>query len=360
MRLLLYISLLVPVFCSLGDNLPEFQNCKNHCDNYQCSGKKLLSFSSKYKEDDFKINSVSFPFKQLFGWDCLSDCDYKCQQIITNIRASHEDPIVKFYGKWPFKRILGVTELASVVFSLLNLWINYHNFKKIVTQERRNSGPVKVMYKQYLGLLMVSMIGWIFSTIFHIRDFPLTETLDYFGASLMIIFNCYVITVRYFELFKKNLLPYQIAFATVYVLHVIKLHNKWDYSYNILFHSLIGLGSFVLWIIHAISVNKKYARNYSILSNSIQLLPFETKILIKLNYLSMSKSKYIPLIPIMLVFWLMWSMIFEIYEFSPIIKLIDSHSVWHLMTFFPQVIWYDWNIWDLEVYKKLRETQQTV
>lgn len=349
------LLLLTPVACSIGDNLPEFINCNQECQSYRCLHKHV-SFNSKYTANDFDLkNNVVFPFKQLFDWTCPADCNYKCQQIITDIRIDHHDPIVKFYGKWPFKRILGVTELASVVFSFMNLWINYHNFKKILLQRKRNNGGVRVMYEQYLLLLIISMIGWTFSILFHTRDTPLTETLDYFGASLIIMANFYVIMVRYFELFKKSLVPYQIGLVTIYLLHIIKLNYNWDYQYNLVFHTIIGLASFALWTKHALSVNRIFKSNYSVLSNSIQLLPFETKLLIKLNYLNVSKSKFIPILPIMFNIWLFISMLFEIFEFKPILKLIDSHSIWHLATVFPQILWYDWNIWDLELYKRTNE-----
>ncbi|EGV62714.1 hypothetical protein PSN45_000652 [Yamadazyma tenuis] len=300
-------------------------------------------------------NNVHFPFKQLFGWQCPADCDYKCQQIITDIRISQGAPIVKFYGKWPFKRVFGMTEVASVVFSLLNFLINYHNFRKINPQRKRSSGPVRTMYGQYLVLLSISMVGWTFSMLFHTRDLPITETLDYFGASLIILFNFYIIIIRYFELFKNNLLPFQIAIGTIYGLHLVKLSHDWDYNYNLVFHSVIGIITLVLWVLHSVKVSRIYTNNYPILSNSIQLLPFETKILMKLNYLSLSKSKYIPLLPILLNLWMFGSMFFEICEFKPILKVVDSHAMWHLATFFPQIIWYDWNMWDLELYKRVTE-----
>lgn len=343
MRLSVLLHLSVAL-CSIGDNLSEFRECISLCNAYRCQQKSV--FTSKLTNADFTPNSVHTPFKQLFAWDCPSDCNYKCQQIITNNRQKNGLPKVKFNGKWPFKRVWGITELASVIFSLLNLRVNYTNYKKIWFQYRKTNDE---MYLSYTYLLLVSMIGWIFSTIFHIRDLVITEILDYYGACLIIIGNFYVITARYFNLKGKQLLMFQVVVMVMYFGHMFKMYIKWDYNYNIIYNMILGLCSMSLWILHSAGIARVYTENYYVLNNSITLLPYETKILTKLNPLQLSRPKIIPYIPIVLNLWMLVAMGFEVWEFEPIWNLIDSHSLWHLLSYFPQLIWYDWNIWDVEV-----------
>lgn len=338
-----------PIFCSIGDNLPEFQECVKLCKSYKCQNKKIHSQLT----DDFNRHNVIFPLNYLLFWDCASDCDYKCQQIITSIRSHNHQPMVKFHGKWPFVRIFGITELASTVFSLLNFHVNYTNFRNINRQYKRTGNN---MYLQYLYLLAMSMVGWIFSTMFHIRDTSYTEILDYYGASFIIFTNFYVILVRYYNLHaSKDLYIVQGTFLVAYCLHVLKMTYSWDYSYNMMFHLIIGISGMILWVLHSLKVAKIYSQSYQVLNNSISILPYETKILTKLNFLGVSKSRNIPYLPIFLNLWLILVMGFEIGEFTPWMKLIDSHSLWHLGSWVPQLIWYDWNVWDIEVSRALNK-----
>lgn len=343
-----------PELTRVHDNNDENINDNNVNDNNNDNNNDLFS------SDDFKNNYELSPVIQMiFHWDCNLNCNYKCQQLITNKREVENLPMVKFYGKWPFTRILGITEFFSTFFSVGNFYINWHNLHKILKQLNKNkkshNESLTNMYKQYFSLLVISCFGWFFSTLFHIRDNSITETLDYFGAASIIMMNFNVIVIRFFELFKDENQTkrrwFQISLIILWSLHIIKLLNKWDYNYNIIFNSIIGISSLILWIIHAINVNKVYNKNDHIYNNSIQLLPFETKILTKLNLIGIfSKTKFIPILPIFLNIWLLMGMTFEIFEFRPWSRLIDGHAVWHLFTIFPTIVWFDWNIWDLELY----------
>jgi hypothetical protein len=45
------------------------------------------------------------------------------------LRVSNGGDVVKYYGKWPFTRVLGCQEIMSVVFSIANAIPHIHNFK---------------------------------------------------------------------------------------------------------------------------------------------------------------------------------------------------------------------------------------
>lgn len=347
MKLSHIITLLIPVaIASVGDNLPAFKQCLP-----DCQAACVDPSSSKYAQD-----STNWISAALFQWDCSLDCNYKCQQIITRQRAAEGLPMVQFYGKWPFKRFLGITEFFSTVFSLANFYVNYKNYHKIKSQYKLTAykdDERSTMLRQYLVLLFVSMCGWFCSTIFHIRDKPMTETLDYFGAGAIIAANFNAIFVRKFGLYltekTRSRLIFQTLLCGVLLLHYAKLYFDWDYGYNMRFNVVVGLAALLLWILHSMLVHRQYLRRPHYYNNSIRLLPFETRILSKLNLVGLSKTRYIPLIPVVLNFALMAAASLEMVDFDPIAGLVDAHLLWHLCTIFPPIVWYDWNLWDLEM-----------
>lgn len=391
---LLAVAAAGSVDASVGDRLPEFQHCLDQCDLLMnCEQVNIFQQielqrekGSSQKREDFGIqiepelteehaepplalghysraefvgrHDVNKVFKTLFSWDCKLDCNYKCQQIITEDRIAKGQEVVQFYGKWPFVRLFGITEFFSVAFSLGNLYLNWANLENVSKQYNKNKkhNPVlAVMYYQYIWLISVSVLGWVLSSLFHTRDNGTTETLDYVGAALIIMSNFNAITVRYFRLFedhkKRARTILQVILAVVFLGHLAKLHLHWDYAYNIAFNMVFGLSALVLWVVHALDINRTYKLNAHVFNNSIQLLPFETRILAKMNYLGFSKTKHIPLIPVFLNCWLLVGMSFELFDFVPVFgRLLDAHAIWHLFTIFPTLIWYDWNVWDLEAY----------
>lgn len=343
----LSLVFLIPlVVASIGDGLPAFKKCLT-----ECLDACLDPDSSAFSED-----SINWVFGLLFRWDCNLDCNYKCQQIVTRDRVAKGLPTVQFYGKWPFRRVFGVTELFSTVFSLGNLYVNYINYYKVKRHYRltayKDESRANMLW-QYLVLLIVSMVGWFCSTVFHVRDYPLTESLDYIGAGAIIVANLNAIVVRKFGLFhpEKNSHRriFQLVLCGVLLVHYLKLYTAWDYAYNMQFNVVVGVTALMLWIVHSVSVNRQYRRRPYFYNNSIHLLPFETRILNKLNVIGLSRTKYIPLIPVVLNLFLLAAASLEMLDFEPVGLLVDAHSLWHLCTIFPPLLWYDWNIWDLEM-----------
>ncbi|PVH19377.1 hypothetical protein CXQ85_003216 [Candidozyma haemuli] len=341
------LTFLIPcVLASVGDRLPQYKECSTQCFETQC-----ITQGTYLPQHD-----INFLARHLFLWSCPSDCDYKCRSHVAGIREAQGLPVVQFHGKWPFDRVMGVTELFSTVFSLGNLYVNlinlvtYSNVMRNVNQGSKNGAAKHVMLLQYWILLAVSVVGWLFSTIFHTRDVPVTETLDYLGAGAIIMANFNAISVRYFELFrvenKKKRQVYQSGLLLILLLHYLKLARKWDYQYNMKYNCVIGLSASALWILHSLRIYKRYDHQQF---DAIQLLPYETKIQRKIGVICKLRSKLIPLIPVALNVFLTLSLSLELFDFAPFGRLIDSHALWHLCTIFPPLIWYDWNLWDLEL-----------
>lgn len=344
-RVFILASAFLPlVNASIGERLPQFVNCLANCNEKECVlGQPFLP------END--VN----PFAKALMWPCGPNCNYKCREHVTDLLRLLGQLVVQFEGKWPFRRVFGVTEFFSAFFSALNLYVNYAQLVKIHRHSLKvlHSKQSKVILRQYTILLCVSIFGWLGSVVFHIRDIPATETWDYFGAGAIIAANFNAIFVRYFNLFqdgnviKRNI--FQGILVLVLIVHYKKLYSQWDYSYNMRYNIALGLTSSLLWVLHSLKVYSTYASNAHFYNNSIQLLPFENRILTKLSYIGNFRSRYIPLVPLGLNIFLVISLFLETIDFPPWLLLIDAHSLWHLATIFPPLIWYDWNIWDVEM-----------
>ncbi|KAG2734311.1 hypothetical protein G9P44_002317 [Scheffersomyces stipitis] len=412
MKPVVLLNLAVAVLASVGDQLPEFQNCLEQCYTFmscpQLSLAEQIEFDSESKDilqdqspeevsneeqeeappllqkravlvstgetpehskEEFSsglydISPLS-PFKSL--WDCEADCNYKCQQIITDKREKTGLNVVQFYGKWPFVRVWGIQEFFSTIFSLGNFYVNYINLSRLIQQYHKNSKldsqqqRYSVMVAQYIVLIIVSLFGWIFSSIFHLRDNSITETMDYFGASAIIMSNFNAITMRTFKIFKKSnsvVFAWQSIMVIAYIFHCTKLTYKWDYQYNTNVNLVLGLAAMTMWCILALKTRQLYKQNYIMFNNSIQLLPFETKLLTKLNHIGLGQARWVPLLPIFFNLWLLLGISFEFFDWVPWLRLVDAHCLWHFFTIWPTIFWYDWNIWDIEMMKITDKAQR--
>lgn len=407
MRLWALLLLAHVVSCSEGDHLSEFKDCLQRCNSIlDCAhvnifeqiqsdqelmeqnevvapkpeppperppvdddedeelvprarlARKYVEPVVSYDERDFKRFGQFWLTRKLFFWDCKLECNYKCVRLVTEAREKAGLPMVQFYGKWPFVRVFGITELMLVIFSLANLHAHRRNLYKVLNQynkNRRNHSDASVIHQQFLFLIIGSLIGWLFSAIFHTRDTPFTETLDYLGAFLISLLNFNAIFVRFFRLFKAEHKTkrqiFQLLLAFTFIGHSIRLKINWDYSYNLKINIFFGILALILWVLHSFETNKLYNTSLSLPNNSTQLSPFEGRILKKLNYIVTLDSSYIPFAPIFLNLWLLVGLSFELLDFYPIKKLLDAHAIWHFFTIWPPFIWYDWNIWDVELYR---------
>ena len=90
---------------------------------------------------------------------------------VENSYRKNKLPVQQFHGKWPFIRILGVQEPASAFFSISNLLPHVYMLRKII----RTIPSDTITYRVWVGYALVSINTWIWSTVFHTRDWDLTE-----------------------------------------------------------------------------------------------------------------------------------------------------------------------------------------
>ena len=222
-------------------------------------------------------------------------------------------PVVQYHGKWPFHRILGIQEPFSVLFSLLNFLAHRYGLSKIY-----ESIPADYpLRKYYVVFSYMGLASWLFSMMFHTRDFELTEKLDYFAAGASVLYGLYYAPIRMFRLdqtkppIKQTFLRlWSMICVLLYVAHVAYLTLwSWDYTYNMAANVAVGVVQNILWSWFSVNRYRK------------------------------SKKPWAAW-PGLIVAWIVVAMSMELLDFPPIKGLIDAHSLWHLGTVGPTIWWY--------------------
>ena len=165
-------------------------------------------------------------------------------------------------------------------------------------------------------------------------DKPFTEKMDYFSAAATILCGLFYTVVRLFHLytpptssltFRKRpchplLIPWALLCSLLFVAHVtyLSLLPRFDYSYNIIAHVIIGLSHNLLWASYSLPSPFFYKR-FPSLPNSYQPKCVRTPVLLAVAMTSASAL--------------------EIFDFSPWWRIIDAHSLWHLSTV-PLIFWW--------------------
>ncbi|ODV61299.1 Per1p [Ascoidea rubescens DSM 1968] len=357
----------IVVNASPGDRLPEFKQCVQACQQLTCDNikpTKSLKRSNRFYNKDYFDDPVIPLHLKLLLWDCNSNCDYQCQKIINFVRKSKNQEIHQFHGKWYFKRLFGCQELASAVFSILNFMSHYYGYnilKKNISiaqklksshgngynKNNKNNNEIITLLNTYKFTAIISICAWFFSTVFHIRDLNVTETLDYFFAGATVMSGFYSVTTRCFNLHlvqnsKKRALFIGLCLF-IYSCHILRLTIKWGYSYNMKFNIFIGVVQYFEWFHVAIT---SFVRSCNMKDNSSH-----AKNISLLSRYTLTSENYFHLTPIFLVLCVSCGMSFELFDFSPINDLVDAHALWHATTVLPGYLWYRWMIYDINCFK---------
>lgn len=205
-------------------------------------------------------------------------------------------------------------EPFSVIFSLFNYLAHDWGMGQLRTH-------IPATYKlrwYYLLFGYVGLASWMFSMIFHTRDFNMTEKLDYFAAGANVLYGLYYAPIRVFRLDKTAESPRKASLLRLwtalclllYTLHVSYLSLwKWDYTYNMAANVVVGIVANLLWSGFSITQYRKIGRTWAVW-------------------------------PGICVAWIILAMSLELMDFAPWRGMIDAHSLWHLGTVVPTVLWY--------------------
>ncbi|KAF2145021.1 uncharacterized protein K452DRAFT_316152 [Aplosporella prunicola CBS 121167] len=298
-----------PALASLGDRLPDFKDCVKVCIDANCEGPDKTPIPLQHR---------------LLFWTCPAECDYTCQHVVTDKRLARDppyrEPVVQFHGKWPFYRFLGMQEPFSVVFSLLNFLAHDWGMARV----RDTMPPEYPLRKYYLLFGYFGLNSWIWSMIFHTRDFAFTEKMDYFGAGASVMYGLYYTPIRIFRLDRPdpNIRSLRRAWTLLcillYLAHVTYLSLwSWDYTYNMAANVAAGIVQNLLWSWFSITRYRRLKRTWAAW-------------------------------PGLIVAWLIMAMSLELLDFPPWRGMVDAHALWHLGTVVPTVWWYSFLVKDAE------------
>jgi len=301
-----FVSLFFLIVClsftyaSEGDIHPFMIQCRQNCESkHEC-----------HKTDNRFTKEAPFYLK-LMAWDCAEDCTYLCMRNHTLQRKADGEPVLQYYGKWPFIRVFGIQELFSSVFSWGNAIPNiifFFKFRRIVPDDY-------YLKNIFLCFAVSNVFTWTFSTIFHARDFKWTEALDYYFADLAWCFICVWTTIRFFDIRSTQsivmifLIFGAILFHLIYYLTFI----KFDYGYNTTVGVILAIWQCVLWYTWA--------------------------------FMNWSKSKYAWKIVLSeSLSWMAGTM--ELFDFPPFFDILDGHAIWHGLTIPVGYLLWDWILED--------------
>jgi len=231
------------------------------------------------------------------------------------LRIKLREPIVQYHGKWPFVRIAGIQEIASVIFSFGNLIPHTIGLWRIVAHFRQ------VSYSWlYLLLTIFGIVSWTSSIIFHTRDIYITELMDYFSANLFLVFIFVTALVRTINLSRNSILFVLSATVIFYAQHMYyMLFIHFNYQYNGILMVIISALSIIIWIIWCIKIKRTYA----------------WRMVAALVSTSLAASM-------------------EAFDFPPYYDIIDAHSLWHLFTIVPTALLHSFIHADLK-YEKAKK-----
>lgn len=175
-------------------------------------------------------------------------------------------------------------------------------------KEVRSDSPLFYVWHVFCA---ISLNAWMWSTVFHARDFPITELFDYTFAYSMVLATLCCTILR--MLHKSS--NYTKAAVTLMGMFYFLKHfaylsvGRFDYQYNMKANILTGLCSTIIWISwYFVNRHRKI---------------YSKKILV-FNVLAG-------------VFLLL-----ELTDFPPLFWVFDAHSLWHLSTVPLTHLFYRW------------------
>ncbi|KAA0195723.1 Post-GPI attachment to proteins factor [Fasciolopsis buskii] len=286
---------------SSGDRSYVFYKCDTDCVADICNR----------TSDVANINWTSFfpkrsALEEAVLWDCNRECKYRCMWQTVEAFSRDNLSIPQFYGKWPFLRMLGVGEPASSLFSFLNLIAQLLLVCRLCTRFPFELPMLKYWCMQYT----FSVMSWLWSTIFHGHDTPITEALDYFGALAFILSSIVTLQARVLynrRIFRHSCTIFLVAFFVNHVRYMMFV--KFDYGYNMFVAVSFGLLNCFGWIF------------WSIYWCSLEKQPY-------IVYCRRS------------VFCLLATMVLELRDFPPVMWTFDAHALWHASSLFIVLPWY--------------------
>ncbi|KAL5006231.1 hypothetical protein ScPMuIL_015037 [Solemya velum] len=282
---------------SYGDRSYIFQKCLRDCKKTNCTEDERF-----YQEQPLA--------EWLLQWTCPEECSYRCMWSTVDAFRKDGLEVPQFHGKWPFIRVFGIQEPASVVFSLLNGLCHLRIFTLRAQVPSRTP-----MFYVWHGLALVGFHAWMWAAIFHSRDTYFTEVMDYFCAFSLVLYNVFTLYCRILgtsPLWRP--LTCGVVLVAVFIQHTCYLaFVNFDYGYNMQVNAGIGFTNVIGWIIWSFL---HYKRQRYVWKCVVTVVVINALIALELG------------------------------DFAPLWWTFDAHSLWHAGTVSLGWLWYSFIIDD--------------
>ena len=312
MPLMLLWGSLSVAWGSSGDADYHFRTCVREC-----------AQDESHRQTQTRHDYYEWYLKHILQWDHLSECEYTCMRSISDSRVEQNYPVLKYFGHWPYFRILGFQEPASAIFSLCNALPHIYH---LTFSRHRIADTFKSWVIAY-G--MMAIIAWSCSTVFHARKLSPTILMDYVSALMFLICGLMVALRRtlHFYLFRSR--PYMalllivgmswVCLSRVYAMY----HGRISFDNHMSFSIAVAVAHTAVWIMWLL-VSARESRSHKLQCLYLQL-------------------------------WFIAASMLELFDFPPIFFHYDAHSLWHCATIPLGHLWYQFWFQDAVVLNKLED-----
>ena len=184
---------------------------------------------------------------RLFMWSCADECAYTCMHDLEARRYESGFHPLQYHGKWPFFRVFGMQEAASVVLSLLTAAIHVIGVRRMLAARRRASSPTDLSSQVIAVYGVLGVVSMVLSAAFHSRDTGVTERLDYIGAFLSNVALTAAIGALWLRGARYLLSGYICLLVAVFIHHASSLLGaRIDYGHNMRVNVAVAGTSIVL------------------------------------------------------------------------------------------------------------------
>lgn len=279
-------------WASSGDRHEYFEECRERCLDARDCATAATSLS-------------------VLTFTCTQECNYECMWSQERLLRAQVPPFQRhqYFGKWPFVRLFGIQEPASVLFSLLNAYAHV----RALVWERQKFAPAHLPQTLQWACLVnawVAIAAWLGSALFHYRDTWFTERIDYHLAVAHMAMQLWFALARSFHDSPRVLVAAGAVIATWFARHVWYLNAvHFDYGYNMRATVCVIVLQCVAWLCWA-------WRNWAVAPQTSRMTVQIQVLMVCFGY-------------------------FEWNDFPPILDVLDAHAVWHLCTIPLIWFWYE-------------------
>ncbi|XP_072105723.1 post-GPI attachment to proteins factor 3 [Mobula birostris] len=299
------------VGCSQGDREPYYRQCVRLCERRNCTGAALRAFH-KAQPIHMQLTAPTVCKTSLSlhlesrRWDNVQRGVLSAS--MTNaVRGCAGGTARKGCHAWrrcsmpvthqpSCPRIVGGHEEAHVV--------SGRAYELLPDRDRSPPPPrcTTGTVKRYAACHhQVTLNAWLWSTVFHTRDTALTERMDYFCASAVLLYSTYLCCVRTLGLNRPRVASLfgtlLIVLFTGHIWYLSYVH--FDYGYNMAANVCIGLLNMLWWLAWCLQ--------------NRTCLPYVWKcalVMVMLQGLAL----------------------LELLDFPPLLWAFDAHAIWHFST----------------------------